>query len=80
LTSPPSSRRFAAVASIVVGLSLLLLMLVFRSLIVPVKAAIGFLLSVGASFGATVAVFQWAGWPDRSASPPGRWPVSCPSC
>jgi RND superfamily putative drug exporter len=48
-------------ASIVVGLSLLLLMLVFRSLIVPVKAAIGFLLSVGASFGATVAVFQW-GW------------------
>ena len=48
-------------AGIVVGLSLLLLMLVFRSLIVPVKAAIGFLLSVGASFGATVAVFQW-GW------------------
>jgi RND superfamily putative drug exporter len=48
-------------AGIVVGLSLLLLMLVFRSLIVPVKAAIGFLLSVGASFGVTVAVFQW-GW------------------
>jgi RND superfamily putative drug exporter len=48
-------------ASIVVGLSLLLLMLVFRSLIVPVKAAVGFLLSVGASLGATVAVFQW-GW------------------
>jgi RND superfamily putative drug exporter len=48
-------------AGIVVGLSLLLLMLVFRSLVVPVKAAIGFLLSVGASFGATVAVFQW-GW------------------
>src|SRR4029077_1392430 len=40
------------------GLSLLLLMLVFRSVIVPVKAAVGFLLSVGASFGATVAVFQ----------------------
>jgi RND superfamily putative drug exporter len=48
-------------ASIVVGLSLLLLMLVFRSLIVPVKAAIGFLLSVGASLGVTMAVFQW-GW------------------
>ncbi|HEY3649469.1 MAG TPA: MMPL family transporter, partial [Streptosporangiaceae bacterium] len=59
-----SARLSAALlpfASIVVGLSLLLLMLVFRSLIVPVKAAIGFLLSVGASFGATVAVFQW-GW------------------
>jgi RND superfamily putative drug exporter len=48
-------------AGIVVGLSLLLLMLVFRSLLVPVKAAVGFLLSVGASLGATVAVFQW-GW------------------
>jgi RND superfamily putative drug exporter len=59
-----SSRLSAALlpfAGIVVGLSLLLLMLVFRSLIVPVKAAVGFLLSVGASFGATVAVFQW-GW------------------
>jgi putative drug exporter of the RND superfamily len=48
-------------AAIVVGLSLLLLMLVFRSLIVPVKAAAGFLLSVAASLGAAVAVFQW-GW------------------
>jgi len=48
-------------AGIVVGLSLLLLMLVFRSLVIPVKAAAGFLLSVAASFGATVAVFQW-GW------------------
>src|SRR5262249_46306688 len=48
-------------AAVVVGLSLLLLMLVFRSLLVPVKAAAGFLLSVGASLGATVAVFQW-GW------------------
>jgi putative drug exporter of the RND superfamily len=59
-----SARLSAALlpfAGIVVGLSLLLLMLVFRSLVVPVKAAVGFLLSVGASFGATVAVFQW-GW------------------
>jgi RND superfamily putative drug exporter len=38
-----------------------LLLLVFRSILVPVKAAVGFLLSVGASFGAVVAVFQW-GW------------------
>jgi RND superfamily putative drug exporter len=59
-----STRLSAALlpfAGIVVGLSLLLLLLVFRSLIIPVKAAIGFLLSVGASLGATVAVFQW-GW------------------
>ncbi|WFE25932.1 MMPL family transporter [Solwaraspora sp. WMMD791] len=46
---------------LVVGLSILLLMLVFRSILVPVKAAAGFLLTVGASFGITVAVFQW-GW------------------
>ena len=48
-------------ALVVVGLALVLLLLVFRSLLVPVKAAVGFLLSVGASFGAVVAVFQW-GW------------------
>jgi RND superfamily putative drug exporter len=45
-------------AIVVVGLSLLLLLLVFRSLIVPVKAAAGFLLSVGASFGLVVGLFQ----------------------
>ncbi|TDD72152.1 MMPL family transporter [Actinomadura darangshiensis] len=47
--------------AVVVGLSLLLLLLVFRSILVPVKAAAGFLLSAGAAFGAVVAVFQW-GW------------------
>ncbi|MPZ26284.1 MAG: MMPL family transporter [Micromonosporaceae bacterium] len=46
---------------LVVGLSFLLLMLVFRSVLVPLKAALGFLLTVGATFGAVVAVFQW-GW------------------
>ncbi|GGZ52374.1 MMPL family transporter [Streptomyces bluensis] len=48
-------------AAVVVGLCLVLLLLVFRSLVVPVKATVGFLLSVAASFGAVVAVFQW-GW------------------
>ncbi|QFG21775.1 MMPL family transporter [Actinomadura sp. WMMB 499] len=43
---------------LVVGLSVLLLMLVFRSLLVPIKAALGFLLTVGATFGITTAVFQ----------------------
>ncbi|MEU9575980.1 MMPL family transporter [Streptomyces chilikensis] len=43
---------------LVVGLSVLLLMLVFRSILVPVKAALGFLLTVGATFGLTTAVFQ----------------------
>jgi RND superfamily putative drug exporter len=43
---------------LVVGLSVLLLMLVFRSLLVPLKAALGFLLTVGATFGITVLIFQ----------------------
>ena len=46
---------------VVVGLSLLLLMLVFRSIAVPLKATVGYLFSVGASFGAVVLVFQ-EGW------------------
>ncbi|WP_433472449.1 MMPL family transporter [Spirillospora sp. CA-142024] len=44
--------------AIVVGLAFLLLLVVFRSLLVPVKAALGFLLSVLAALGAVVAVFQ----------------------
>jgi RND superfamily putative drug exporter len=47
--------------ALVVGLAFLLLMLVFRSLLVPLKATLGFLLTVAATFGALVAVFQW-GW------------------
>jgi putative drug exporter of the RND superfamily len=47
--------------AVVVGLAFILLTLVFRSLLVPVKATLGFLLSVTATFGAVVAVFQW-GW------------------
>ena len=49
------------VLSAVIGLSFLLLMLVFRSVLIPIKAAVFNLLSVGASYGAVVAVFQW-GW------------------
>jgi RND superfamily putative drug exporter len=47
--------------AVVVGLAILLLMVVFRSIAVPLKATLGFLLSVAATFGAVVAVFQW-GW------------------
>jgi RND superfamily putative drug exporter len=47
--------------AIVVGLALILLLLVFRSLLVPVIAAAGFLLSIGVAAGAVVAVYQW-GW------------------
>lgn len=51
-------------ALIVVGLSIILLMMVFRSVFVPIKAALGFLLSVFAALGATVAIFQWGWFPD----------------
>src|SRR5918996_229273 len=47
--------------TVVVGLSFLILILVFRSILVPLKAALGFLVTMAATFGATVAVFQW-GW------------------
>ena len=44
--------------AVVVGLAVVLLLLVFRSLLVPLKAALGFLLSVLAALGSVVAVFQ----------------------
>jgi putative drug exporter of the RND superfamily len=46
---------------IVVALSALLLLLVFRSLVIPLQAAFMNLLSIGAAIGVTVAIFQW-GW------------------
>ncbi|MDA3039179.1 MAG: MMPL family transporter [Actinomycetota bacterium] len=45
----------------VISLSFLLLMLVFRSVLVPLKAALLNLLSIGAAYGVLVMVFQW-GW------------------
>ncbi|MBF6454113.1 MMPL family transporter [Nocardia cyriacigeorgica] len=47
--------------ALVGGLAFVLLILVFRSVLVPLVAAAGFLLSVAATFGVVVAVFQW-GW------------------
>jgi RND superfamily putative drug exporter len=46
---------------LVVGLALVLLVLVFRSLLIPLVGVLGFLLTIGAALGVTVAVFQW-GW------------------
>jgi RND superfamily putative drug exporter len=45
----------------VIGLSVILLTMVFRSIAVPLKAAVMNLLSIGAAYGVIVAVFQW-GW------------------
>ncbi len=47
--------------AIVILLSALLLLIVFRSLVIPLQAAVMNLLTVGAALGVTVAVFQW-GW------------------
>ena len=47
--------------AVVIALSFLLLLVVFRSVVVPLKAAIMNLLSIGASYGVMVAIFQW-GW------------------
>ena len=55
------TSRLPAFVLAVVALSFLLLMVVFRSILVPFKAAIMNLLSIGAAYGVIVAVFQW-GW------------------
>ena len=58
----------------VVGLSLVLLALVFRSIWVPIKAALGYLLSVAAAFGATTLVFN-QGWFKQLINLPEAGPV-----
>lgn len=55
------SDAFPVYIGIIVILSLIILLLVFRSVIVPIKATVGFILSVLATFGLTTAVYQW-GW------------------
>jgi RND superfamily putative drug exporter len=53
--------RMPTVVVAVVAVALLLLVVAFRSIVVPLKAALMNLLSIGASFGVVTAVFQW-GW------------------
>ena len=55
------SSRLPLFIAAVVGLSFVLLLVLFRSVLVPVKAAVMNLLSIGAAYGVVVAVFQW-GW------------------
>jgi RND superfamily putative drug exporter len=55
------SSKLPFFVAIVVALSFLLLMIVFRSLLIPATAALMNLLSAGAAFGVITAVFQW-GW------------------
>jgi RND superfamily putative drug exporter len=58
----------------IVGLAFLLLLIVFRSLLVPLKATAGFVLSVLAGLGALTAVFQW-GWLGKILSVPATGPI-----
>ncbi|KOX22796.1 membrane protein [Saccharothrix sp. NRRL B-16348] len=60
--------------ALVVGLALVLLVLVFRSILVPLVGVLGFLLTIGASLGATVAVFQW-GWLADAVNLDGTGPL-----
>ena len=55
------SSKLPLFIGIVVALSALLLLIVFRSLVIPIQAAVMNLLSIGASLGVAVAIFQW-GW------------------
>lgn len=55
------TSRLPLFISAVIGMSFVLLMIVFRSILVPLKAALLNLLSIGAAYGVLVMVFQW-GW------------------
>lgn len=59
--SQANADRLPILLTVVILLSFILLVFVFRSIVVPIKAAIMNLLSIGAAYGAIVAVFQW-GW------------------
>ena len=63
--------------AVVLGLSFLLLMLVFRSVLVPLKAVIMNLLSIGAAYGVVTAIFQWGWRRGRSTSSRRRSSRSC---
>lgn len=56
-----TSQRLPVLVAAVLAMSFLLLMLVFRSILVPLKAVLLNLLSIGAAYGIMVTVFQW-GW------------------
>jgi RND superfamily putative drug exporter len=68
------SEKLPLFIGVVVLLSALLLMIVFRSLLVPLKAMLMNLLSIGAAFGLIVAVFQW-GWGASIIGVDGTGPI-----
>jgi RND superfamily putative drug exporter len=55
------SGKLPLFLAVIIGLGFLILMVAFRSLVIPLTAAIMNLLAIGAAFGVLVAIFQW-GW------------------
>ncbi len=70
-----TADRLPLVVTVVVGLSLLLLVVIFRSIPIALKAGLLNLLSIGASFGVLVAVLQW-GWLGEQLNFPTTMPVT----
>ena len=75
LNAQLSARRCRSSSAPSIGVSFLLLMLVFRSVVVPLKAAVMNLLSIGAAYGVLVAVFQW-GWGAELLGLDGPTPIT----
>ncbi|WP_406349882.1 MMPL family transporter [Streptomyces sp. NBC_01597] len=66
--------RLALIIGVVVALAFLIILAVFRGLLVAVKAAVLNVLSIGASYGVVVAVFQW-GWGGPALGVHGKVPI-----
>ncbi|MER7845658.1 MMPL family transporter [Kitasatospora sp. NPDC096077] len=68
------SGRLVLIIAVVVALAFLIILVVFRGLLVAVKAAVLNLLSIAASYGVVVAVFQW-GWGGPALGVAGTVPI-----
>ncbi|MEE1827956.1 MMPL family transporter [Streptomyces sp. BE20] len=68
------SSRLPWIIAVVVGLAFLIILIVFRGLLVAVKAAVLNLISIAASYGVLVAVFQW-GWGGPALGVSGTVPI-----
>jgi RND superfamily putative drug exporter len=65
------TRKMPLFIAVVVGLSFILLLIAFRSLVIPLTAAVMNLLAAGGSFGVSVAIFQWGWLSDHIGAGPG---------
>ncbi|OKJ66051.1 MMPL family transporter [Streptomyces sp. CB02261] len=68
------SSRLPLIIAVVVGLAFLVILIVFRGLLVALKAAVLNVLSIAASYGVVVAVFQW-GWGGPALGVSGKVPI-----